>query len=198
MRSAVSGSRMQPRERQRQRDAREHAQRVCAMRAHRVHRSSRSVRHEDVALVADGPDEPRMLGIGLDLLAQPHDRADRRCGRTDPSRAAGSGSGCARATARRLGCSASAFSRSNSSGDIAHLAALLVGEPVRGDVEHAAADAHALRRRCSARPAADVRRSTLLTRATQLARIERLRHVVVGAHLEADDAVDDGRRRTSA
>src|SRR5438067_13398627 len=33
----------------------------------------RSVGHENVPLVAYGPDEPRMVGIGLDLLAQTHD-----------------------------------------------------------------------------------------------------------------------------
>jgi len=33
----------------------------------------RSVWYEDIALVAYGPDEPWMLGIRLDLLAQPHD-----------------------------------------------------------------------------------------------------------------------------
>ena len=34
--------------------------------------ASCAVRHEDVAFVADGPEEARVLGIGLDLLAQPH------------------------------------------------------------------------------------------------------------------------------
>jgi hypothetical protein len=47
----------------------------------------------------------------------------------------------------------------------------------------------------SARRVDEVRRSTLRTAGDQLARIERLRDVVVGAHLEADDAVDHGRGR---
>ena len=191
MRSAVSGSRMQPRERERrathasgqqQRRARSTS---CASPAHAP------VRHEDVALVADGPDEPRMLGIGLDLLAQPHDaQVDAAVERIPVAllvrfrmRSRDSG---------RFGCSASAFSRSNSSGDIGTSAPCLVGEPVRGEVEHAAADAHPLgadlgaaARRRAAQHALDA--------GQQLARVERLRDVVVGAHLEPDDAVDHRR-----
>ena len=92
----------------------------------------------------------------------------------------------------RFGCSASAFSRSNSSGDIGTSRAVLVGQPVRVDVEHAAADAHAARRRARRGRAEDVRRSTLLTRAASSRGSNGFGHVVVGAHLEADDAVDDG------
>src|SRR5215813_1511034 len=71
MRSADSGSRTQP--------ATESARATHARR--RPSRPARSQRfialsaagHEDVALVAHGPDELRVLGIGLDFLAQPHD-----------------------------------------------------------------------------------------------------------------------------
>src|SRR6185312_4202765 len=63
---------------------------------------------------------------------------------------------------------------------------------MRGNVEHAAADAHArgadvgaVRRRRAAQHALDAR--------GELARVEWLRHVIVGADLEAHDAIDDGR-----
>ena len=95
------------------------------------------------------------------------------------------------------GCSAKILSRSNSIDVIGISLAVGVEELVRGEVEAAAAEAHALRVRRrwrlarSAAGRACVRRITLFIAREQLARVEGLRHVVVGADLEADDAVDD-------
>ena len=95
----------------------------------------------------------------------------------------------------RFGCSRERLQQVELERRHRHLGAVLVGQPVRGRrrarsgpmrTRSAPISARARRRR-AAQHALDARH--------QLARIERLRHVVVGAHLEADDAVDDGRRR---
>src|SRR5213075_277545 len=72
MRRVVSGSRMHPSressiamQRRMRRDSL--AWRILVIGC------SCSVGYENVAFVAYGPDEARMLGIRLDLLAQPHD-----------------------------------------------------------------------------------------------------------------------------
>src|SRR5690349_8731015 len=70
MRSAGSGPRMQPPSTIANAS---HAVTYSRFRIAMLIGSSRAIRHEDVAFVAYRPDEPRMLGIGLDLLAQPHD-----------------------------------------------------------------------------------------------------------------------------
>src|SRR5262249_42677468 len=72
MRNAGSDSRMHPRSG----STSSRQERTCSHRRpydSRLRAISASVRHEEVALVAHRADEPRMLGIGLDLLAQPHD-----------------------------------------------------------------------------------------------------------------------------
>src|SRR6185369_12816514 len=72
MRSAVSGSRAHP-------PMQSRSAAVVASAIQWIARNDffiglqASVGHKDVALVAYGPDVSRMLGIGLDLLAQAHD-----------------------------------------------------------------------------------------------------------------------------
>ena len=72
------------------------------------------------------------------------------------------------------------------------IAALIVRQSVSGEVEHTATDANAfgadiraMRGGSTAEHALDARQ--------HFARVERLRHVIVGAHLETDDAIDDRR-----
>src|SRR5215831_9286797 len=72
MRSAGSGWRVQPRSAT-SATTQPSAHISHFRRRYLLMRCSRSVGNEDVALVAYGPDEPRMLGIRLDLLAQAHD-----------------------------------------------------------------------------------------------------------------------------
>ena len=71
-----------------------------------------------------------------------------------------------------------------------HLFARLVGEPVGGEVEHAASDAHPFRADVGA---ARGRRAAehALHACRQLTRIEGLGNVVVGTHLEAHDPIHD-------
>ena len=61
---------------------------------------------------------------------------------------------------------------------------------MRGEVEHAAPDAHALGADVGAAGGRRAAQHALDAR-HQLARVEGLGDVVVGAHLEADDAIDD-------
>ena len=98
-----------------------------------------------------------------------------------------------------LGCSVNTLSRSNSMLVIGTSCAVDVEQAVRGDVEEAAADRDALgaaggRRSLRRGRARCRRRMTLFRRASSSRGIERLRDVVVGADLEADDAVDDAVR----
>src|SRR4029078_8147917 len=72
MRTAVSGSRMQPVSGSSS-AAQARTHRYLVVRRYVFIRCSLSVGYEDVALVAYGADESRMLGIGLAFLAQPHD-----------------------------------------------------------------------------------------------------------------------------
>src|SRR5512138_2707005 len=82
MRMACSGSRAQPErsaassERQRRSFFKRHPSVVClpvVLFWFSVYAWSISVRHEDVAFVADRADEARMFRVRLDLLAQAHD-----------------------------------------------------------------------------------------------------------------------------
>src|SRR5438034_7037529 len=145
--------------------------------------SSLAVRDEDVALVAYGPDEPRMLGIGFDLLAQPHNAQIHAA--------------VERVPIPLLVEIQDAFTRQRSVGVFRkrleqvklqrghrYVCALLVHQPVCGEVEYASPDAHP----CSAKVGAARGRSApqyALDPGQQLTRVEGFGNVVVGTHLEA-------------
>src|SRR6478736_10350666 len=140
MRRAASGSRMQPLSASEStRHARTHS--CLPARTSMFIRFSRSVRYEKIALVSYGSDEPRMLRIRLDLLAQPHDpkihaaveripiplfvEIQNMFARKSPIRMFGERLEEVELERRHR-----------------HFSALLIGQPVRSDIQHAATDAH--------------------------------------------------------
>src|SRR6266478_6844151 len=102
-----------------------------------------SVRDEDVALVAYRPDEPRVLGIGLDLLAQAHDaQIDAPVERVPVSLLVEIQDAFARE--RPVGVLRKRLEQIELERGHRYLASVLVGESVCGEVEHAVSDAHLL------------------------------------------------------
>src|SRR5262245_37528358 len=102
-----------------------------------------AARHDDIALVAHGPDVARMLGIGLDLLAQPqHAQIDAAIERVPIALLAYPQDALAREGAVRV--SGERLQQVELERRHRDFLSLLVGQPVRGEVEHALPDAHAL------------------------------------------------------
>src|SRR5712691_987637 len=100
---------------------------------------SRSVGYEDVALVAYGPDESRMLGIGLDLLAQPHDAQIHAAVEWIPIPLLVEIQD-AFARQRPVGVFRQRLKQVEFQRGHCHLSSLLVREAVCGEVEHASPD----------------------------------------------------------
>src|SRR4029453_12506998 len=184
MRMAVSGSRMQPVSGSSSAtQARTH--RYLVIRRNVFIRCSLSVGYEDVALVAYGADEPRMLGVGLDLLAQPHDAQVHAAVERIPItllleiQDTFTRKSPVRVFRKRL--QQIELERRHR-----HLCPLLIGEPMRGEVEHAASDPHAFGAEVGA---AGGRRAPkyALDAGQQLARGERLGGGNIGAPPQAPD-----------
>src|SRR6185437_6956146 len=103
---------------------------------------SRSFRNEDVALVAYGPDEPGMLGIGLDLLAQPHDAQIHAAVERVPVPLLVEIQD-ALARQRAVGVFGERLQQIEFQRRHRDLCALLVDKPAGGNVEHAPPDSYA-------------------------------------------------------
>ena len=197
MRSVGSGSRAQPpssasAQRQAGQQARSRSRRAAA-----AHVALTPAGHEDVARIAHRPDELRMLGIGLDLPAQPHDAQVDAAVERIPVALLARVAGCARARAGGSGvrrAPSADRTRAATSGPPSPFSSVrrcAARSSTQRPMRTRSAPISARRgRRGAAQHALDARQ--------QLARIEGLGHVVVGAHLEADDAVDHRGRPTSA